>query len=194
MPHSPTPVKELIDCIQSLHPLSSTSLSALLSICKEVFYKKNTVIQEVGTTSRSLFFIKKGALRVYYVKGKKEIADRLAFENTFFANIQSMIPGMISHKGMMALEDSELIEINVDELGTLYDEHRDIERLFTMVLINSFIKALKRIDSLQFYSAETRYLNLIKEHPDMLKRVQLKYIASYLGITQVSLSRIRAKY
>ncbi len=188
------PVKELIDCIQSLHPLSSSSLSALLAICKEVNYKKNTIIQPIGFKSRSFFFVKKGVLRVYYIKGKKEITDRLAFEGVFFSNIQGILPDMVSHKGMMTLEECDLIEIDVDQLGTLYDEHRDIERLFTMVLINSFVNALRRIDSLQFFSAEKRYLNLIDEHPDMLKRIQLKYIASYLGITQVSLSRIRAKY
>ncbi len=187
-------MKELIDCIQSLYPLSSSSLSALLGICKEVTYKKNTIIQPIGTLSRNLFFIKKGALRVFYIKGKKEITDRLAFENVFFANAQSIVSEMASNKGMMTLEDSDLIVIDVDTLDTLFDNHRDVERLFTRVLINSFINALNRIDSLQFYSAETRYLNLIKVHPEMLKRVQLKYIASYLGITQVSLSRIRAKY
>lgn len=169
-------------------------MSALLGICKEIKIKKNTIIQEIGTKSRSLYFIKKGILRTFYEKGKKEITDRLAFENEFLANVQSMVPEMASHKGMMAIEDCDLIIIDVDQLGLLYDEHRDIERLFTKVIINSLIKALNRIDSLQFYSAETRYMNLTKAHPDMLKRVQLKYIASYLGITQVSLSRIRAKY
>ncbi len=187
-------MKELIDSIQSIHPLSSSSLSALLAICKSVSYKKNSIIQPIGTKSRSLFFIKKGILRAFYIKGKKEITDRLAFESEFFANVQSMVPEIASKKGMMAIEDCELIVIDVDLLGKLYDEHRDIERLFTKVLISSFIKALNRIDSLQFFSAETRYINLTKEHPDMIKRIQLKYIASYLGITQVSLSRIRAKY
>ncbi len=76
----------------------------------------------------------------------------------------------------------------------LYDSHLEIERLFKQLFLRAFMAIIKRIESIQFHSAEVRYAQFLKEYPDALKRVPLKYIASFLGITQVSLSRIRAKY
>ena len=70
--------------------------------------------------------------------------------------------------------------------------HHDLERLFRKIIESSYVNTVNRIESLQFHTADERYLDLLKEHKDVLKRVPLKYIASYLGITPVSLSRIRA--
>jgi hypothetical protein len=68
-----------------------------------------------------------------------------------------------------------------------------LERLFRKIIESSYVKTVNRIESLQFHEADERYLYLVKEYKDILKRVPLKYVASYLGITPVSLSRIRAK-
>ena len=90
------------------------------------------------------------------------------------------------------LEDSEVIAINATALFALYDTHSDIERLFRRIFEIALVEQVNRIESLQFHTAEERYAALIKESPNILKRVPLKFIASYLGITPVSLSRIRA--
>jgi CRP-like cAMP-binding protein len=92
------------------------------------------------------------------------------------------------------MEDTELIAINAEKLGELYDKYLELERLFKKIFLSAFMGIINRIEGIQFHSAETRYNNFLQEHPDVLKRVPLKYIASYLGITQVSLSRIRAKH
>ena len=83
--------------------------------------------------------------------------------------------------------------ISTQELIALYDDHRDIERLFTRLFERAYVQTIQRIENLQFHTAEERYQLLAQEQPEVLRRVPLKYIASYLGITQVSLSRIRAK-
>jgi CRP-like cAMP-binding protein len=91
------------------------------------------------------------------------------------------------------LEDSVLWSINTSALTSLYEEHRDIERLFAKLFQKAYVETIQRIENLQFHAAEERYHLLEKEQPEVLKRAPLKFIASYLGITQVSLSRIRAK-
>ena len=77
------------------------------------------------------------------------------------------------------------------QLFKLYDKFPEIERLFRLIFESAYVGTVDRIEGIQFHSAEERYNALMKEAPDVLKRVPLKYIASYLGITQVSLSRIR---
>jgi CRP-like cAMP-binding protein len=188
-------LKEFAAYIKTIHPpLSEEAVNALLGICTEVTFKKNTDVQVVGHSCRTIYFIKKGALRVYYFKGDTDITESLEFENAFVARIESLVTGQPSRKGIQAIEDSVLIAINADKLLELYDSYLEIERLIKKIFLNVFIATINRLESIQFHSAEVRYANLLKEHPDMFRRVPLKYIASYLGITQVSLSRIRAKH
>lgn len=81
--------------------------------------------------------------------------------------------------------------MNSDSLFKLYDKHHDIERLFRLLFEREYVNTVKRIESLQFKSAKERYVELL-ETTNYLQKIPLKHIASYLGITQVSLSRIRA--
>lgn len=187
-------MKAFADYIQTIHPLSQEAVDAILDICTVVPYKKNAIVQAIGQTCRTIYFINKGALRIFYFKGETDITDGMEFENAFVARVESLISGQPSRKGIQAMEDTELIAINADKLAKLYDDYLEIERLFKKIFLNAFLSTINRIESIQFHSAETRYSNFLKDHPDVLKRVPLKYIASYLGITQVSLSRIRAKH
>lgn len=81
--------------------------------------------------------------------------------------------------------------IQADQLLMLFDQHRDVERLFRIIVERSYVDTINRLESLQFHSAEERYLFLTKKFPQIVKEIPIKHIASYLGITQVSLSRIR---
>lgn len=183
-----------IHYIRSLYPISDEAVEALSKITFQVRYKKNTIIQPIGHTCKTIYFIKKGALRIFYIKDGRDITESLEFENAFVARVESLISGEPSHKGIQALEDTVLFAINAEKLSEVYEQYLEIERLFKKIFLIAFVAMLKRIESIQFHSAEVRYANFVREHPDVLKRIPLKYIASFLGITQVSLSRIRAKH
>lgn len=187
-------MKEFIRYIRTIQPVSDEAAEALTGIMTEVRCKKHTILQPIGHTCRVIYFVKKGALRIFYVKDGKDITESLEFENAFVARAESLLSGEPSHKGIEAMEDSTLYAINAGKLNELYDRYLEIERLFKKIFLQAFVTMLKRIESIQFYPAEVRYANFVKENPNVLKRVPLKYIASYLGITQVSLSRIRAKH
>lgn len=136
--------------------------------------------------------MKKGLARIYYFKKATDITESFSFENNIVVRYESLFTGRPSKKAIQVLEDSELIAIRSTELFGLFDKHPDIERLFRKIFEAALVEQVNRIESIQFHTAEERYNSLIKEAPDVIKRVPLKHIASYLGITPVSLSRIRA--
>ena len=109
------------------------------------------------------------------------------------ARVESLFGSLPSKKGIQVLEDSEVWSISTKQLFAHYENHRDLERLFSRLFERSYVQTIQRIENLQFHTAEERYELLAKDQPEVLRRIPLKYIASFLGITQVSLSRIRAK-
>lgn len=184
-------MQQLYKYFDSYTTLSHEAKLAISDICKLMFVKKNTDLQAIGHTCKTIYFIKKGVARIYYFKDGTDITESFAFENNIIARVESLFTGKPSRKGIQILEDAEIIAINSTLLFKLYDSYPEIERLFRLIVEAAYVDTVNRIESIQFYTAEERYHTLIKEAPDVLKRVPLKYIASYLGITQVSLSRIR---
>lgn len=185
-------MQQLLDYIKSVHPISAGAQEALAAICTVVSCKKNTDLQPIGHTCRTIYFIKKGALRIYYFKDGIDVTESFEFENAIVARAESLFSGKPSRKAIQALEDTVLVAISSPDLFKLYDAFPDLERLFRKLFEEAYVKTVNRLESLQFHTAEERYQNLLNDHPGILKRVPLKFIASYLGITAVSLSRIRA--
>jgi CRP-like cAMP-binding protein len=184
-------VNNLIKYFNQFNHLSDEAVKAIADISKPVNIKKNQDLQSIGHTCRTIYFIKKGVARIYYYKDDIEITECFAFENTIIARVESLFTGKPSRKAIQMIEDSELIGINSPKLFELYDKFPEIERLFRKIFESAYVDTVNRVESIQFHSAEERYNTLLKESPNVLQRVPLKYIASFLGITQVSLSRIR---
>ncbi len=183
----------LINYFLTLSPLSTSSAKALEAICHPTSIERNQLLQAIGQTCKTLYFLKKGMARIYYEKDGLDVTEGFYGEFNMIARAESLFAGKPSQKGIQVLEDSELWAIDTTKLASLYEEHRDIERLFARLFERAYVETIQRIENLQFHTAEERYHLLEKEQPEVLKRAPLKYIASYLGITQVSLSRIRAK-
>jgi CRP-like cAMP-binding protein len=172
--------------------LSSEAETAISQICSTVIIKKNEELQPIGHTCKTIYFINKGIARIYYLKDGIDITESFASENNLVVRVESLFTGKPSRKAIQILEDSEITAINATQLFKLYDQFHDIERAFRKIFETAYVDTVNRIESIQFHTAEERYKFLLEESSDILKRVPLKYIASYLGITQVSLSRIRA--
>ena len=184
-------VQKLFSQIETIHQISADSELTLSAICKEVNFSKGKNIQEIGHTCKTIYFVKKGVVRIYYFKEAIDITESFEFENAFVARAESLFTGKPSQKAIQAIEDTTLIAIDSNKLFKLFDTHPDLERLFRKIIETSYVNTVNRIESLQFNTAEERYKTLLKAAPNVLKRIPLKYVASYLGITQVSLSRIR---
>ena len=111
----------------------------------------------------------------------------------FFLSITSFFQRTLSHLIIQTIEPSLVYGIHHDDLMRLADEFHDIERLLRRLVTLSLILSQERMDSIQFESAQQRYEKLLKMTPQIVQRVPLTYIASFLGITLETLSRIRSQ-
>lgn len=185
-------MQQLFQYFAKFSPLSAQAKAAIEAICSMVHIQKNKDLQPIGHTCRTIYFINKGIARIYYYKDGIDITDSFAFENNIIVRVESLFTGKPSRKAIQVLEDAEITAIDANKLFKLYDSFPEIERLFRKIFEASHVDTVNRIEGIQFHTAEERYKALLSEAPDVIKRVPLKYIASYLGITQVSLSRIRS--
>jgi len=182
---------EIFQYFNSVYHLKPESQNALEEITKVMIYHKNDVIQDIGSSCRTVYFVQDGCARIFYYKDGNDITEHFAFKNEIIVRAESLFTGKPTSKGIQAIDESKILSIDSESLFKLYDQHHDIERLFRLLIENEYVNTVKRIESLQFKSAKERYAELL-ETTDYVQKIPLKYIATYLGITQVSLSRIRA--
>jgi CRP-like cAMP-binding protein len=181
----------LIQYFEKYHHISAPAIQAIAAIATPLFIKKNETLQPVGHTCRTIYFIHKGSARIHYYKDGVDVTEYFAFENNLVIRVESLFTHKPSRKAIEVMEDSEIIAMDATRLFALYDVFPEVERLFRKIFEDGYVETVNRVESIQFHSAKERYLALLTQTPNILQRVPLKYIASYLGITQVSLSRIR---
>lgn len=184
---------ELFNYFDRFIAISPESKMAFKKICSTISVKKNEILQPVGHTCKTIYFLQSGIARIYYYKDGLDITESFAFEGNIVVRVESLFTGKPSQKAIQILEDAEIVAINANKLFNLYDTFPQIERLFRLIFETGYVETINRIESIQFHSAEERYLSLLNE-TNIVNQIPLKHIASYLGITQVSLSRIRANF
>ena len=153
---------------------------------------KDHYLLKEETVSDYLYYIEKGVARIYYYKSEKEITEWIAMDGQFFLSITSYFQRVPSHLIIQTLEASVVYGIHYDDFMNLADRYHDIERLLRKMVTGSLILSQIRMDSIQFESAQQRYEKLLRTSPQIVQRVPLTYIASFLGVTLETLSRIRS--
>lgn len=146
-----------------------------------------------GKICRHLYFLEQGALRGYYNLEGKEITHWFAFAQDFVTSFHSFITQQPAVENIQLLEGSILWVITKDNLTRLLNEYHEIERLVRIAYEKYYIRLEHRFVNAQFKTATERYQELLVEAPHIIERVPLGAIASYLGISQETLSRIRSK-
>ena len=178
--------------IKKIAKLTDLFDEELDSIIKRTEVKKGEFLFEEGSICHQVFFIEKGLARIYYYSNSgKEITSWFFEENSFFTAIDSFYYHKPTRVFCETLEDSVIYSIKYSELEDLINKEHGA-RLAFYVLYELMKRMTDFIVSIKFQSAEDRYNNMLKDYPSIFQRVSLGYIASYLGITQETLSRIRA--
>ncbi|MCH8558218.1 MAG: Crp/Fnr family transcriptional regulator [Balneolia bacterium] len=155
---------------------------------------KRTFLLRANDYCRHLTFVRSGSLYSYSVdkKGNQHIF-RFAFAGWWIADLQSFFTDTPSTFNIEALEDSELILMDRADHEMLMEEIPAYERYHRIILENAYVAMQRRVENGLGLTAEEKYERLIRDNPELLQRVPQTLIASYLGITPETLSRVRGK-
>jgi CRP-like cAMP-binding protein len=163
------------------------------SFLKQNSYKKNEVIKEVNKTEKYLNIIVQGSAGIFLWKENSTVCLDLCFENEFFGDYMSFLTQQPSELFTQAIEPTEMLSISYSDLNELYESSQIGTHIGRSAAESLFIhKQTQQIDLLML-TAEERYIKLLERQPEIVRRTPQKHLASYLGVTPESFSRIRKK-
>jgi CRP-like cAMP-binding protein len=182
----------LISHIKKFIPVSEKLTTRLDEIATIETIDKGKFLHKPNRISSTTYFITSGLVRIYYKKGEKEITDNFAAEGEWITSIYSFLKNVPDNCYIQTLEKSSLIAINIQNLEKCFVEFPEMERFGRLLISKYFMEQSERIISLQFNSAKERYAFFLKTGKNKVQKVPLGMLASHLGMTQETLSRIRA--
>lgn len=172
--------------------LPETELKHIADKFKKKSIEKNGFLLRQGETCKDFIFVEKGCLRMYFIKDGVEISIWFAFPNSVASEIYSFIAQKPSSFFVQAMEDSELLYLPKSELFKLYQTHPKMQEMMRKFWEDILLHIINRFSSLQNDTAEQRYLDLLN-NPHYFQSIPQKYLASFIGVTPTSFSRIRKK-
>lgn len=186
-------MEQLISNIKNYFPISSDAQQALNNCFEKLVLPKNEFLVTERKVCKHLYFLEHGAIRGYYLLDGKEITHWFGFENDFVTSFHSFITEQPAIENIQLLEGCVLWSISKEKLTSLFNQYHEIERLVRIAYEKYYLRLEERFVNAQFKTAAELYENLLKRTPHILERVPLGMIASYLGISQETLSRIRSR-
>jgi len=151
---------------------------------------KNDFLLSEGAVCKDLVFVQDGCLRLYYMVDDIEVSVWFAFKNSSAIDIYSFISEKPSGYFLQAIEDSEILYLPKAELDRLYQTHPKTQEMIRRFWEDAILTLIDRFTALQRDTAEQRYLDLLTK-PPYIQKIPQKYLASFIGVTPTSLSRIR---
>ncbi|MDC8103698.1 MULTISPECIES: Crp/Fnr family transcriptional regulator [Chryseobacterium] len=183
-------IDEIIDNLLILPESSREKLKAHIT---EAAYPKGFCLMEADKIIPYVYFIKKGIVRAYASTQDNDITFWFGSEGETIVSMKSYVENKPGYESIELLEECELYRLETEYLRKLFNEDIYIANWGRKFAERELVKTEELIISRQFKTSTERYKDLMRDKPNLLRRVQLGHIASYLGITQVSLSRIRAE-
>ena len=182
----------LFDNFNKYARITESDFELIEKVLAKRFVKKRRPLLTEGDISRYIYFIEKGALRSFTVdKDGVEHIIQLGLEDHWIGDLFSFITQVPGNVSIEAIEDSEILLLPHHELETLYGQVPALERYFRQLFQRAYVSLQQRLSSTVSQNAEERYRLLVNDFPQIAARIPLIYIASYLGITPESLSRVR---
>lgn len=174
--------------------VAEKQIDRIISCFKPMTVRRNTILLSEGEICKELYFVHSGCIRTYYItKQGQEKTRYIAFENSIATSFSSFISQQPSFEYVDTLENSELYSINHTDFYQLVSDIPQWEKFYRTLLEMAYRYQNKKIENLVTLSAKQRYDNLMNEAPIYIQRLSNKILASYLDITQETLSRIKSK-
>ena len=184
-------MKDFISHFSRLIHVSKELEEYLLCKAIQLKIKKGEHLHTAGNICDKTFWVKTGLLRIYYLKNGKEITDRFAAEGETITSANSFMGNKPDQYYLQAIEKSELYALTYSDLMIMFDQFPEMERFGRITISIHYVNLLARLESYQFTSAKDKYNHFCRIHKAVLHRLPLGMVASYLGISQETLSRIR---
>jgi CRP-like cAMP-binding protein len=184
-------IDQKINIFKQITGFNDSELEILIQYFEANNFKKKTILLKEGKVSNEVYYIVKGCVRLFCEKDGEELSTYFFTENMFAGSYDSFISRKPSKVSIETLEDCEVYTLSHKSLEELYSVFPKMNEFIRKSIEERFVVLHDLFISYILNSPEERYITLQKERPDLLNRIPQHQIASFLGITPVSLSRIR---
>ncbi|WP_261511173.1 Crp/Fnr family transcriptional regulator [Chryseobacterium paludis] len=182
--------------IQTIEKISNPEravIDELISNLELKNYRKGDFLLKSDETCKHFYFLEKGLVKLFFDNGDKDFIMTFFSENSFFTELSGFLTGKPSKYMFVALEPVEVYSIRKNVVDDLCKKYHSAETLFSKLYSMAPVNMMGRISEMLEDDGKKRYHNFLKQKPELIQRISLGDLADYIGITQVSLSRIRAQ-
>ncbi|SDF65570.1 cAMP-binding domain of CRP or a regulatory subunit of cAMP-dependent protein kinases [Pedobacter terrae] len=183
---------DFLSFVSSLSPFENEVNVILRSKLYQKRYRKGELILESGTVCKRLYFVDSGLVKTFFYTDTREFIMRFFAEGNMFTVLDSFVLQQPSTYAVLALEDTTITCLHYDDLNMLCQRYHAMETFYRKLLSLAAVNMMDRIGSNLEEKAQIAYHKFLRDFGPLMQRISLADLASYLGITQVSLSRIRA--
>ena len=183
----------ILEFLSSVYPISTKWVDYLNVTLKLWEVPKNTVILKEGQTCRNIFFIEKGLVRSFYMKDDSEVSSWFMKEGDIIISVKSFYTQKPAEEYLQTIEDCILYGISYQDLSFVYHNFMEFNFIGRVLTEKYYMKSEERLYTIRKQKGKKRYEIFREQEPDLLQRIPSKYIASYLGLSIETLSRLRHK-
>jgi CRP-like cAMP-binding protein len=187
-------ITPLLATLQPLYPVSPEMETFLKERVTTSSVRKRKLILKEGALCENMYFVVKGAVRGFVREGHRDITTWITVEDQLVSSIFSLNDRTLVVENIQALENCELLVLTLDDLETVYQQFPESNILARKLLQLYYAEAERRAFIARLTKAENKYRHFLLHHQHLSNRIPLKYIASYLGMTLETLSRVRKKF
>ena len=181
----------MLQMLESIYPLSEDAGYAILEKTKYKELPKKATLLRAGHICQHIYFIQKGLLRCFYYQSEHEVSSWFMLEGDIIISVESFYRQIASYESIQALEDCELFYMDYRDLQQIYRNYPEFNFVGRVLTERYYSLSEQRLYSMRMMRAKERYEYMTTHHPELVKRVPAKFLASYLGISEVMLSIIK---
>ena len=186
-------MEELLAYFNSIVPLSPAFKDHFIGVLKIKTIAKKDFLLKRGNVSSTMNFIANGLLRCFYVKDDKEISSWFMKEGDLAVSVQSYFNQSPSFEYIQAIEDTIIVYVTYEEQKHIYNTFPEANYIGRVLTEHYYCQSEQRLHSIRMQKAAERYKFMLDNYPELIQRVPSKYLASYLSISEETLSRIRSR-
>lgn len=186
-------MESLFAMMDSIQEMSLELRDHLHSILEVQYLRRKDYLLKAGQISRRVCFVKGGLLRCYYSIETAEISSWFMKEGDIIFSVESFLLQQPSHESIQALENVTIFFIGYSELQNIYKKFPEFNFIGRVLTEKYYVQSEQRIRAMRMQRSSERYNNLMVAHPDLILRVPAKHLASYLGVSEVTLSKTKSR-